>query len=76
MLWISYSSTDAEIAIGEVHYGLGIIFNIHGYAHGVMCVSSQYISGFASPDAVTAIWPEVTVMGQWPLFNLAQRTYV
>ena len=31
-----------------------------------MCLSSQYISCSASHDTVTAMWPMVSMMGQWP----------
>ena len=41
VLRISRSSTDAKGAIGVVHHAIGGIFNIHDYARGMMCFSSQ-----------------------------------
>ena len=48
-----------------MHYANGAVFNIHGYAHGVICFSSQCMSNYAPLDSVTGMWPTVTVIVQW-----------
>ena len=62
---ISHNSTDAKNAIGAVHYTIGVIYNIHGYAPDVMCVTSQYISGSVSFVTVTAVRLTVTSHKDW-----------